>query len=53
MIKKDNLIFGRNAVMEALKANRVITLYLVKGFSDKKILDYITPRVQVKYIDAN
>lgn len=52
MIKKDNLIFGRNAVMEALKANRVITLYLVKGFSDKKILDYITPKVQVKYIDA-
>ena len=52
MIKKDNLIFGRNAVMEALKANKVVTLYLVKGFSDKKILDFVTPNVQVKYIDA-
>lgn len=52
MIKKDNLIFGRNAVMEALKANKVVTLYLVKGFSDKKILDFVGNNVVVKYIDA-
>lgn len=52
MIKKDNLIYGRNAVMEALKANKVLTLYLVKGFSDNKILDYVTPKITVKYIDA-
>lgn len=52
MIKRDNLIFGRNAVMEALKANKVVTLYLVKGFSDKKILDYVNDKTVVKYIDA-
>ena len=52
MIKNDNLIFGRNAVMEALKANRVVTLYLVKGFSDKKILDFVNSKTVVKYIDA-
>lgn len=52
MIKKDNLIYGRNAVMEALKANKVVTLYLVKGFSDRKILDFVNNNVAVKYIDA-
>jgi len=51
MIKKDNLIFGRNAVMEALKANKVISLYLVKGFSDKKVLDYTNARLEVKYVE--
>lgn len=53
MLKKENLIFGRNAVMEALKANKVTTLYLVKGFSDRKILDFVNSKVEVKYIEAN
>lgn len=51
MIKKDNLIFGRNAVMEALKANRVLSLYLVKGFTDRKILDYVSPKLSVTYVE--
>ena len=53
MIKKDNLIFGRNAVMEALKANKVSILYLAKGFSDKKILDFVNPKIDVRYVEVS
>lgn len=32
-----NLIFGRNPVKEALRANRVIKIFIVPNFSDKEI----------------
>ena len=38
-INKDNLIFGRNPVYEALSSDHVIKLYAVTGFSFPKITD--------------
>ena len=38
-MNKDNLIFGRNPVYEALAAGNVIRLYVVAGFSFPKITD--------------
>ena len=38
-INKDNMIFGRNPVYEALEAGNVIKLYAVTGFSFAKITD--------------
>lgn len=32
-----NLIYGRNPIKEALKANRVLHLYLLKNFEDKEV----------------
>ena len=32
-----NVIFGRNSVKEALKANKVNRVFLISGFSDKEI----------------
>lgn len=38
MVKdSNNLIFGRNPVKEALRANRVTKVFIVKNFSDKEI----------------
>ena len=36
--KKENLIFGRNPVKEALRSNRVKSLYLMQNFSFTEIL---------------
>lgn len=35
--KNSNLIFGRNPVKEALRANRVVKVFVVNNFSDKEI----------------
>ena len=35
--KTSNLIFGRNPVKEALRANRVVKVFVVNNFSDKEI----------------
>ena len=40
-IDTKNLIFGRNPVKEAFKANRVVSVYVIENFSHKEILDYI------------
>jgi len=50
MKQSQNIIYGRNAVMEALRANRVTKLFLVTGFSDKKVLDNVKPNQIIKYI---
>ena len=34
---RNNLIFGRNPVKEALRANKVIKVFISNGFSDKEI----------------
>lgn len=39
--KKDNLIYGRNPVKEAIKANRVKLVYLANSFSHPEILSLI------------
>ena len=35
--EKNNLIFGRNPVKEALRANRVLKVFIVSNFNDKEI----------------
>lgn len=45
-----NIIYGRNVVMEALKSNRVLKLFLVEGFSDSKILSNVNKNIEIKYI---
>ena len=35
--EQSNLIFGRNPVKEALRANRVTRIYIANGFSDREI----------------
>ena len=50
MKNPSSIIYGKNAVMEALKTNRVTKLFLTEGFSDKKILDNINKKIDVKYI---
>ncbi|MCF0107433.1 MAG: 23S rRNA (guanosine(2251)-2'-O)-methyltransferase RlmB [Bacilli bacterium] len=53
MIKKnDNLIFGRNPVKEALRSDRVLKVYLERGFSDRSVLDIIENKhIPVIYVD--
>ena len=49
---KENLIFGRNPVKEALRSNRVKKLYLASNFSHGEILSLIHEK-HVTVIDVN
>lgn len=40
-MENNNLIFGRNPVKEALRAKRVVSIFISESFSDKEILDLI------------
>lgn len=40
-MENNNLIFGRNPVKEALRAKRVVSIFVSESFSDKEILDLI------------
>ena len=44
------LIYGRNPVKEALKANRVKRVFVTKSLSDKSLLDLISENLVVKII---
>ena len=47
---RNNLIFGRNPVKEALRANKVIKVFISNGFSDKEInllLQEMKPYIKV------
>ena len=49
--KKDNLIYGRNPIKEALRSNRVKSIYLATGFTNNEILSMIDEAgVRVNYI---
>ena len=41
MKEQENLIFGRNPVKEALRAQKVVSIILSESFSDKEILELI------------
>ena len=50
-IDKNNLIFGRNPVKEAFKANKVISIYMTNSFSHAEILSLIEKsHVKVNYV---
>lgn len=52
-IDSKNLIFGRNPVKEAFKANRVVSVYMTNSFSHKEILDLISKNhAKVTYVTA-
>ena len=49
--KKENLIYGRNPVKEALRSKRVKLIYLANGFTNNEILSMIGEAgVQINYI---
>ncbi len=49
--KKENLIYGRNPIKEALRSNRVKLIYLSTGFTNNEILSMIDEAgVRVNYI---
>ncbi len=49
--KKENLIYGRNPIKEALRSNRVKSIYLATGFTNNEILSMIDEAgVRVNYI---
>ena len=51
MKEKEFLIYGRNPVKEALKTNRVKSIFLMDGFSFKEILDLIKEKqIHVSYL---
>lgn len=53
-VKKNNLIYGRNSVKEALHSKRVKTVFLMRGFSHNEINSLIEKeRVPVIYKTTN
>lgn len=56
--KKDNLIYGRNPIKEALRSKRVKSIYLANGFSNNEILSLISEtnipvnHISVKELDS-
>lgn len=49
--RKDNLIYGRNPIKEALRAGRVKLLYLANGFSNNEVLSLVDEsKLQIKYL---
>lgn len=52
-IDKNNLIYGRNPIKEALKANKVVSLYMINNFSHEEILSLIEKsHVKVNYVSV-
>ena len=52
-IDKNNLIYGRNPIREALKANKVVSLYMINNFSNEEILSLIEKsHAKVNYITS-
>ena len=51
---KNNIIYGRNPVKEALKANRVLMVYLANGFSNPEILSSVSENnAKVSYLSSH
>ena len=51
MKEHEYIIYGRNPVKEALKTNRVKSIFLMDGFSFKEILDLIKEKqIHVSYL---
>lgn len=49
--KKGNLIYGRNPIKEALRSNRVKSIYLATGFTNNEILSMVDEAsVHVNYV---
>ena len=52
--KETNLIYGKNPVIEAINAKKVIRVFLVSNFNDQKILSLIkNNKVTVSSISPN
>lgn len=52
-LDKNNLIYGRNPVKEALKANKVISIYMINNFSHQEILDLLAKsNAKVTYVSV-
>ena len=50
-IDKNNLIYGRNPIREALAANKVISIYMINNFSHEELVSLINKsHVKVNYV---
>ena len=53
-MKDINLIYGKNPVIEAIRAKKALRVFLVSNFSDQKILNLIKENhLNVSYINPN
>ena len=53
-MKNNNLIFGRNSVKEALKANRILKVFVQNGFSDKNLISLIEEKkININWVSIN
>ena len=53
-MKDINLIYGKNPVIEAIRAKKALKVFLVSNFSDQKILNLIKENhLNVSYINPN
>lgn len=53
-MKDINLIYGKNPVIEAIRAKKAIKVFVVNSFNDQKILSLINEsRLNVSYISPN
>lgn len=53
-LSDSNYIYGRIPVLNSLESNKVLEVYLQKGFSDAKLLNVIKDkRVKISYVDIS
>jgi len=53
-MKSGNLIYGRNPVVTSLSNNKVHKLFLLKNFSDQKIISLAKEhKVEIEFVDQN
>ena len=54
MNKEINLIYGKNPVIEAIRAKKAIKVYLTSNFSDQKVLSLIKEnKINVVAVNPN
>ena len=54
MNKEINLVYGKNPVIEAINARKVLKVFVVNNFNDQKILNLIKEnRLQVVYVSPS
>lgn len=54
MATATNLIFGRNSIKEALKAKRIVKVFVQNGFSDKNLISLLeTGGLKINWVSIN
>lgn len=54
MNRDSNIIFGRNSIKEALKANRILKVFAQNGFSDKNLISLLESQgLKINWVSIN